>query len=74
MRITVQATGETLEVATGKHGNKDDQRRGNDLICRVVRPRFTPAARRRANDFRRGRATSQGATYAALYGEQAAHA
>lgn len=56
MRITVQATGETLEVATGKHGNKDDQRKGNDLICRIVKPRFSPQARRRANDFRREQA------------------
>jgi len=56
MRITVQSTGETLEVATGKRGNKDDQRKGNDLICRIVKPRFTPKARRLAADFRRSEA------------------
>ena len=66
MRITIQATGEQLD----RGNSKDDRNKAAALICRIVRPRFTPAARQRANAFRRGRATSQAATYASIYGEQ----
>lgn len=49
MRITVQATGETID----RGNSKDDRNKAAALICRIVRPRFTPAARQRANAFRR---------------------
>lgn len=55
MRIVVQATGEHLD----RGNTKDDRNKAAALICRVVRPRFTPAARHRANEFRRGYGISE---------------
>lgn len=49
MRIHIIASGETLD----RGNSKDDRNKAAALICRVVRPRFTPAARQRANEFRR---------------------
>lgn len=62
MRITVQATGEQL----GRGNSKDDRNKAAALICRVVRPRFTPAARQRANAFRRSLAVLSAASAASM--------
>lgn len=67
MRITVQATGETID-----RGNSTEERnRARNLICRVVNPKNTKASSQRQREYKDARQADKIGSLAIAYGAAA---